>query len=260
MKRITGKVAKKKEKKKISIKFIILFLIMTLVISLIALKSLCTIRKIDITIEGVHNDKITKEQIMSLSNLKVGDKLYKDLRSEIIARVEKNPYVKDVNIKRNFSGELKISVTQREVQYLINYAGEYIYIDKEGYILEINKENNGKTIIIGLSTDCSNLSIGNTKIRLNSEDLEKIEVVNNIMFALNSNGIKNKINTIDVNNKDDFVLQLDEEHKIVHIGNGNDLNTRVLYMKKILEVENEHNGIIYVNGNLDESYVYFKEQ
>lgn len=263
MKRVTGKIAKNKEKKKISLKIVILLLILGLIISILGVRSLCTIRNIDIEIKDVSNSKeskITKEQIMELLELNIGDKLYKNFRSEIIERIEKNPYVQTVEIKRDFSGELRIIVTQRQQKYLINYAGEYVYLDREGYILEINKENNGSPIIIGLSTDLSDLSIGNTKIRLNNEDLKRIEVINNIMLALKNNGVENKINTIDVENKEDFILQLDEENKSVHIGDGSDLNTRVLYMKKILEVEKEHSGIIYVNKDLDENYVYFKEQ
>lgn len=263
MKRVTGKIAKNKEKKKISLKIVILLLILGLIISILGFRSLCSIRNIDIEIKDVSNgkeSKITKEQIMELLELNIGDKLYKNFRSEIIERIEKNPYVQNVEIKRDFSGELRIIVTQRQQKYLINYAGEYVYLDKEGYILEINKENNGSPIIIGLSTDLSDLSIGNTKIRLNNEDLKRIEVINNIMLALKNNGVENKINTIDVENKEDFILQLDEENKSVHIGDGSNLNTRVLYMKKILELEKEHSGIIYVNKDLDENYVYFKEQ
>ena len=51
--------------------------------------------------------------------------------------------------------------------------GEFIYIDKEGYILELSNENNGDPVIIGLTTDCSKFSIGESKIRLNQDDLEK---------------------------------------------------------------------------------------
>ena len=264
LKRVTASA--KKIKKNINIKVILIFLILGLLIGVIAIRNSMNIRNIDIIIDVSKSDndvkeaKITKDQVISLSGLKVGDKLYKNLRSEIAEKIEKNPYVKNVQIERNFSGKLKIIVTQRMPEYLMNYSGEYIYIDKEGYILEVNKENNGKIILIGLSTDCSELSIGNSKIRLNKEDLEKLEVTNNIISALKSNDIQNKINTIDVGNKQDIILQLDEDQKTVHIGSGDDLNTRVLYMKKILETESGRSGIIYVNGDLDESYVYFKEQ
>ena len=262
MKRVTGKTTKPKVKRNINVKVILIFLIVGLIIGIISIRTILSIRSIDIVINLSKNEseKITKEQIIELSGLKIGDKLYKNLRSEIAEKIEKNPYVEKAQIERNFSGKVKITVTQRIPKYLMNYAGEYIYIDREGYILEVNSENNGTPVIIGLSTDCSSLSIGNSKIRLNEEDLEKIEILNNIISTLKSNGVENKITTIDVENKEDIILQLDEEQKSVHIGNGEDLNTRVLYIKKILETESGRSGIIYVNGDLDESYVYFKEQ
>ena len=148
LKRVTASA--KKIKKNINIKVILIFLILGLLIGVIAIRNSMNIRNIDIIIDVSKSDndvkeaKITKDQVISLSGLKVGDKLYKNLRSEIAEKIEKNPYVKNVQIERNFSGKLKIIVTQRMPEYLMNYAGEYIYIDKEGYILEVNKENNEK--------------------------------------------------------------------------------------------------------------------
>lgn len=143
---------------------------------------------------------------------------------------------------------------------MINYAGEYIYVDKEGYILEVNSINNGNPILIGIITDFSELSIGNSKIRLEQTDLEKLDVVNNIVETIKSNNIENSITSIDITDKKNFILHLENDGKEVYFGDGNDINTKVLYMKKILESEAGHTGIIYMNGNLDEGYVYFKEQ
>ena len=75
-----------------------------------------------------------------------------------------------------------------------------------------------------------------------------------------NNEVKNKISSIDASDKKEFILQLEEDKKTVYIGDGSDINTRVLYMKKILEAEAGNSGIIYVNGKLDERYAYFKEQ
>ena len=127
-------------------------------------------------------------------------------------------------------------------------------------MLELSSENNGNPIIIGLTTDCSKMSIGTSKNRLNKEDLEKIDIINNILSSLKNNGIESRIYAIDANDKKEIVLQLQDDQKTVYIGDGSDLNTRALYLKKILENEVGHSGTIYVNGDLDESYVYFKEQ
>ena len=259
MKRVTGKVAKKKNKK--NTKLIILIFIILIIFGIVAIKIFPTIKSIDVVIES--NEKTTKllkEEIIELSKLKVGDKLYGDLRSEISNRIEQNPYVKSAEIQRDLSGKLKINVSERKVEYLINYSGEYIYIDEEGYLLEVNPENNDKSIIIGFSTDFSKLSIGNKKNRLNKDDLEKLQIVNNIMSTLKNNSVDNKINSIDVTDKEDFVLNLDNDGKKIYIGDGSNLNTRVLYIKKILQTESGHNGNIYVDEDLDNNYVYFKEQ
>ncbi|MCI8310256.1 MAG: hypothetical protein HFJ45_08920 [Clostridia bacterium] len=52
---------------------------------------------------------------------------------------------------------------------------------------------------------------------------------------------------------------LENENKTVYLGNCKDLNTRILYMKAILEKESGKSGEIYINADLDTGYVYFKE-
>jgi len=232
---------------------------MAIIVAFIAIRLLPTVRNIEVVID-TKESQITKEQIVSLSGIKLGDKLYQDLRSTIAQRIEENPYIKSAEIKRNLSGKVTIKILLRKPAYMINYAGQYIYIDKEGYILEVNSVCLESPIILGFSTDFSALSIGNTKIRLNQKDLEKLDMVNQILSNFKSNNVENTVNSIDVSDKKDFVLRLDGEGKEVHLGDGSDINTRVLYMKKILESEAGHTGIIYINGNLDEGYVYFKEQ
>ena len=87
-----------------------------------------------------------------------------------------------------------------------------------------------------------------------------MEVVNHILATLKSNDIENKVSAVDVTDKKEIVLQLQDDQKTVYIGDGSDLTTRCLYLKKVLENEAGHSGIIYVNGDLDNKYVYFKEQ
>lgn len=116
MKRITNGMIK--PHKSIGGKIIIIIFIIGLVISIIALKNFLTIRAIIVVIDSQDSEegketKITKENILELCNLKVGDKLYKELRSQIAERIEKNPYVKEAKIERNLSGKLKITVTRK---------------------------------------------------------------------------------------------------------------------------------------------------
>ena len=272
------KKATEPKKGKVNIKvIIIILLILLLIISIFVLRSTLTIRSIEVIIENQKvaeetetqenpentnqvEPKITKENILELAQINVGDKLYRFLRSEISDRIEQNSYVQEAKIQRNINGKVKITITQREPKYLMNYAGEYLYIDREGYVLEVNGVNNGDPIITGLITDCSSLSIGNTKIRLNKEDLEKLEIINNILASFESNGVLNRIYTINAEDKNNIILNLNDDQKTIYIGNGTDLNTKVLYAKKMLENEAGHSGIIFVNGDLNEGHAYFREQ
>jgi len=56
--------------------------------------------------------RITEEQVISLANIKVGDRLYKDLRSTIEKRIEENPYVEKAEISRSIVGTVKIKITR----------------------------------------------------------------------------------------------------------------------------------------------------
>lgn len=256
MKRMAKKSSKNNKKKT---KLIIISLFMIIVVTIFSIKLLPTIRTLEVVIED-ENSSLSQEQVLKLANLKKGDKLYKELRSQIEARIEENPYIKSAEVFRDLSGKMTIKVKERKPSYMINYAGEFIYIDDEGYILEVNHESNNTPVIIGFITDFSSLSIGNTKIRLEQNDLEKLDVVNNIFATIRSNNVENTITSVDVTDKKNFILNFDDDGKSAYLGDGENLNTKILYMKKILEAETGHKGIIYINNDLNEGYVYFKEQ
>ena len=154
MKRITEKNAKFNLKFK-KIRIIMVFFVFAMFALLALVRFLPTIKSIDVNIKVVSkskdNDiKITKEEIQQSSNLKIGDKLYKFLRSEIAGNIEKNPYIKSVEVLRNISGNVKLNVIQRSPKYMINFSGEYLYVDNEGYILEINSEYANSLLLLSI--------------------------------------------------------------------------------------------------------------
>ena len=88
MKRITGKKPNAEKKEfKINIKLLILVFLVVIIVAFVAIRLLPTIRIIDVDIKSA-SDKITKEDVLLLSGLKKGDKLYKEKRSDIEQRIE----------------------------------------------------------------------------------------------------------------------------------------------------------------------------
>ena len=45
----------------------------------------------------------------------------------------------------------------------------------------------------------------------------------------------------------------------INLGSCSDLNTRILYMKDIIEKEKGIKGEVFINGNLTEDRVFFRE-
>lgn len=208
----------------------------------------------DIVIKG--NSKITTEQIQSLSQIKIGDNIFKMQKSDVIQKIKQNPYINSVTIRRDLPNIVEIEVEERQATLQLQYVNSYVYLNNQGYLLEINEQKlENSPILRGISTKEENIKPGN---RLEKEDLEKLEVVLSILESAKSNEIGDKITQIDISEKNDFVLYLDEEKKIVHMGDEKDLSTKMLWIKTILEKEQGIEGELFLNEGMDS--VYFREK
>jgi hypothetical protein len=81
------------------------------------------------------------------------------------------------------------------------------------------------------------------------------------MMNAKENEIDSLISSVDITNDKNYTLYLDSENKTVYLGDCKDINTRILYLKAILEKEKGNSGEIFINADLDSDseYVYFKE-
>ena len=245
------------QKRKRALKILkIFFLIIFLIVGLIVLlrSSLFNITQINVTIQN--NKVLTESQIKSLSSVNIGQNIYSINKNEIINNIKSEPYVESVKITRSLPNVLKIEVEERSVKFILDYNGQYIYVDNQGYILEKSSNLNDEILITGYST--TELEDGN---RLNSEDLEKLSAVLKIMQEAENNDIKNDITKIDIEDKNDYKIYFDNLGKIAHLGDTTSINDKMTYIKKILEVESNYEGEIFVNVNLNNGeYPYFREK
>lgn len=262
MKRINSK-KKKKSSKRIK-KIIILMGIIGVVIAFIFLSNIINIKNIEISIEEqkAETSNLNAQEIQSLSGLVIGDNLFGKTKTEIINNIKVNPYVENVEVKRILNGTVNIKVTERKISYMVNYAGAYIYIDNQGYVLELNSEQKKVPILLGTTTDFTSLAVGDSEekvTRLNDKDLNKLSMVNSIMECCTNNEIAQLISKIDIKDSKNYTLYLESESKTVYLGDCKDLNTRILYVKEIIENEKGKSGKIYANVDLNSRYFYFSE-
>ena len=209
-------------------------------------------------IKVLNNAQVPSETIVSLSGLVTNQNIFRFSSSSIKDKIKENPYIEIVEVHRKIPNTIEIEVQEREHSYNVSYMGKYAYINTQGYILEISEDNKAKPIIYGTSTSEEEISPGK---RLNNDDLEKLEDIIKITNIAKENNIYDKITSIDISNKNDYIIYMEQEQKNVHLGDNSNISNKILYVSAILEQEKEHAGDIYVNGDLNNKFQpYFREK
>ena len=124
-------------------------------------------------------------------------------------------------------------------------------------MLEISKTELNVPTITGFLTKEEDLHEGN---RLCSEDLVRLGQALQIMKSAESNGISNLITKINIENKQDYLLELKSEKKTVHIGDSSNLSTKMLYIISILNENKGIEGEIFVNTDLNSKGAVFRKK
>ena len=86
-----------------------------------------------------------------------------------------------------------------------------------------------------------------------------MDIVASIIDTAKNYEVDAYITKIDIGDITDVKLVLESEQKTVYLGSCSDLNTRILYMKDILNREKGIKGELFINGNLSEDRVFFRE-
>ena len=209
-------------------------------------------------IEVENNNLVSKDTIVSLSGLNSNQNIFKFFKKNVEKALKENTYIESAEISRKLPSTVKISVTERERKYSLEFLNGYAYINNQGYILEISDEKLDLPTIIGSSTPEENIIPGN---RLEIKDLKKLEVVINIMRVAENNDFADKITSIDISNENEYSLFLEDEQKTVHLGDGSNLKDKLIWIPEILEKEDGIEGDIYVDGDFNNKFrAYFREK
>lgn len=210
----------------------------------------------EISVSG--NAQISSQTIISLSSLTIDQNIFNFRTSEIVDNIKENAYIDSVKVSRKFPDTVDIEVEERVTTFMLVYGNAYVYINNQGYILEITSEKGDYPILTGFKTPTNQLVAGN---RLTEEDLEKLNDVLKIMEATSSGESKigNLITEINISDSSNYILTLSKEKKQVYLGDVTDLSTKILWLNQFIEREKKNEGIIYLNMNLNEDMPYFRE-
>lgn len=232
-------------------------IIITIVIILVAVVFVLVSGTFDVAEIVVENNQtISAEKIISFSGLQKGTNIFAVSKKNVKNRLKELSYINDVKIRRIWPNKIELEVEERTVDFALQLANSYVYIDKQGYVLEVSTQSLQVPVIIGFTTDLSNIKENDQLVQ---EDLQKMNMVLKIMKMAQNVNLEKLITRIDVSNKMNYTIYLDTENKIAYLGDGNQLNIRFLYVKKMMEYYQGKSGEIIVNVDLNSEYVYFRE-
>ena len=208
-------------------------------------------------IKVVGNQKITSEKIINMSGIIINENAFKIDTKQATINILQEPYIEKVEIKRVLPSTIEIQVKERQATFMLEFANGYVYINNQGYMLEISEEKLEIPIITGYITPVENIVPGN---RLQTDDLKKMKAVLKIMETARSNEIEKMITKIDISNDRNYTLILEGEGKTAYLGDASNINTRIQYLKLVIEKEQGKRGEVFVNQDVNTEGAIFREE
>ena len=243
---------KNKGKRNKTIKIVLLIILIGLALTFALLSPIFNIQNVEV----LGNKQISQEELKSLSGIQINENIFKVSTLAVINNIKQNAYINEVQIHKKLPNTIQIKITEREPSYMLEYGNGYVYINNQGYMLEISSIKKDLAILTGISTSKEEYKEGN---RLCETDLIKLGTVIKIMSAAKTNGIENLITKIDISDANNYTLYFETERKVAYLGDCSNLETRMLFLVGILNKEKENPGEIFINMNLNTDNAYFRE-
>lgn len=246
-----NKINKNTAKNK-KLKIFIILILLIIAIILILMSDLFNIKNIEV--KG--NSILSKEKIISLSGIQKESNIFSVSRNATREKLKEEAYIEKSKVSFKLPNTIEIEIVERVPRYMLQFADSFVYVNNQGYMLEITNEPLEIPILIGIVTDLSNIHPGS---RMDIQDLNKMEKVIKIVEVAKANDIANLITKIDITDEKNYTLILESEGKKAYLGECEEINTRILILKKILELEKGNNGEIFLNVDINTEDVYFRE-
>lgn len=239
------KILKKKKKIKRIIKCITLLLIIVGGIVFALVSPIFNVIEINVK----NNVQIATDMIISLSDLQTGENIFRFSSSRVKREIKTNPYIESVQVKRKFPNKVEIIVEERQRDYNVEFLNGFAYINKQGYILEISEQKlDSLPVLLGISTNAEEIMAGS---RLNKSDLSRLETVIQIMNICNNYELSEKVSSIDISDRNNFLVYMDIEKKVIYLGDESNISNKMLYIPIILKENQGKEGNIYIDKDKD---------
>ncbi|WP_165442918.1 cell division protein FtsQ/DivIB [Senegalia massiliensis] len=171
------KVDKKIKKKRVLVMtMIILLLISLLFFILFTQTTLFHIKNIDI--KG--KSELEDEKIILASGIVKGENIFKINKKTIVENLTNHPYIKAAKVDMKLPDTVVVNIQERREVIVYNNNGNYIYIDKEGFVLNTLSKLKNKNIPLLETTQSIEYEL-NKKINFKNNNYisEVLKLLNN---------------------------------------------------------------------------------
>jgi len=229
----------KRRKKKLRRRFFI-FAILLIITSITLAFNLKTFDIKEIFVKN--NIKLTKDDIINLSEINIGDNIFYVSFYKAKKNILSNPYVKTVKLRRKLPNSIEISVTERKEAVYFQSSSYYI-LDNTGVFLRKSSEAPNLLNIKGIEDkvlyDKNSISF---KDKRYSDAIEKFTILNS------SNSSKYLFKAIDIGSLVNIKLYINNME--IRLGNEDDLLNKINIAINIMDKD----GISMEKGYIDVSY------
>lgn len=155
-------------------------------------------------VEVTGNKLYTKDEIVKMLNLNEGNNIFYLLTKDIKQQLKKYKKIEDVKVDFIFPNKIRLNVIENPPLGYVCQGNNYIYIDKNGVVIDIS-DNAPRDIPIITGLGVNEFELGKN---INIEDNGIFEDLNDLIIVLKKHGLtKNKI-VLDIANKFDIHIYI----------------------------------------------------
>jgi len=202
----------------------------------------------EVIIKG--NDYLSKDEIFSKSQIKLGENIFKlDLKKSIDS-LEQEPRIKEVEIKRVIPNKIVISLKERKAAAIVRIGEEYFSSTKEGIILsKIDRPEEGFVLPLLVGLEIDEIKIGEVidkpEFRAALESINSAEVI-----------LPKKFCRVEILSPDDFMICNKDDTLKVRVNRPEVIIDKENLLREALEkIEGEKLLVEYIDIRFKDSLV-----
>lgn len=242
--RTSREIRKRKRRARIKMRiYLILFLLASCFVVYFALSS--PVFNIDnISVTG--NTYTNEQSVISVSNIVIGENIFKINASKNEKYVQNLYFVKKAEIKRKLPSNIVIEIVEKKPLLIINEGGNYIYIDDEMTVINEQSANDNATIPL-----LSNVAITSAEPgqKIQADKMWILEMAYNMAVKLKKADVLSNVSELYITDENSVDLYT-KGGSVIKIVNQKIFDDNFQFIYTILSDDNMHVSIeLMENGN-----------